>query len=203
MQPLPQGQQIAHVIEGIAKLIPRQRPGAPFHQRFALAEPVLQQLADQGAMADRVNHADESRGDLQVEQIAWHAPDRAMAQPDLFAARVNDGEPGRVRQQFPQGPQLLLGKREGIDEIERFMRRELDQAQLGMIRILTDELGVKPHLAGAREVGAARRQFGGVGDHDFGGMVHAVRPCCRLAATRSGALRVASRLNGTTHIAPR
>ena len=85
--------------------------------------------------------------------------------------------PRRLGEQCPNSPQLLVGEGERIDEVERLRRGELDQTELGMIRILTDKFRVEPHLHAARQVGAAPCEGVGIGNHKFGGVVHGFCNC--------------------------
>ena len=84
---------------------------------------------------------------------------------------VYDHEPIRIRHQPPE--RIERPDRERIDEHEPRGRRDLNQAQMWMVGVFANELGVEANDGRGGEVGAALQQVVGVRDNLFLKLLHA------------------------------
>src|SRR5262249_39650906 len=98
-------------------------------------------------------HADEAGRDLQVEQVPRRLADPLPAEPYFLAAGVDDDQARWVNEQVPEEVERAGAER--VDEEEALRRRHLDQAQVRVVGLLADELGVEPQLRTVAQVLAA------------------------------------------------
>src|SRR5207302_5852358 len=124
-QKSPERQQIAHVVEGIANLLLRERPTTPFRERLALDHLHAQKLTDQRGMAERVRQTDEACGKLQIKKIAWRPACAQMAQTHLLTAGMDNHQVGRIHHDVPKGIEGSDGGR--VDQEELLGGGDLEQ----------------------------------------------------------------------------
>ena len=84
--------------------------------------------------------------DLRIKKIRRRFAQSAKHGLHILQAGVDDLFNRRVGNQFPERPHVEIGQR--IDQRDARGRRRLDQAELGQIRELADELAVVGEGAG-------------------------------------------------------
>jgi hypothetical protein len=144
--------QVADVVQGVLDLPLAQRPAAPVGAGLLFAGRFAQELVDQRAEAGRILDADQAGGQLHVEQSGRRLAHRAEAEFHLAAAGVNDRLVARRGDRFPEGPQV--GQLDGVDQGHLPFGNHLDQAEMGPVRVLGDELRIETDPRAAGQPGA-------------------------------------------------
>ncbi len=115
----------------------------------ALGQVDVKNLTDQRPVAERVRHADQARGDLEVKEVAGRHADSEAAQPHFLPAGVDDDDAAgsTTRRQKASSARSKAGRSEKVDR-----RGRLDETQSGVIAVFADELGVEAEVRVAGEV---------------------------------------------------
>src|SRR5262249_60495499 len=74
----------------------------------------------------------------------------APAEPHFLSASVDDDDPRRIDNQFPECVERASS--EGVDEEQPLRRGDLDEAEPRMVGVLADELGVETDLRTSGQV---------------------------------------------------
>ena len=146
-----QGQQVADVVERVVDLRGREWPARPVGAGLALRQLVAEHAAHQLGIADLRGKASQRRRHLRVEH--WHhQPDDRQQDLEILARgmqhllRRGRGE-GR-------GERAEVLQRDRVDADRPVGRGQLQQAELGAIGALAQELGVEADGVAAGELAA-------------------------------------------------
>ena len=151
--------QVEHVVDRIAQLLGVEGAPRPVREPVGLVEVDAQVVLDEGTEAHLHALSQEGRGELGVEDGRHDAAARVVDDLEVLVAGVEDLRDGRVGQDLHEG-------REVRDRLRVYRRRlvcgrDLDEAQLGMVALLAQELGVdRDHLVGTQALAEAREPVG-------------------------------------------
>ena len=137
---VPRAQQVVHVLDRVVQRLGGQRPAAPVRACVALAELHLERAREQALEPHLRRPADQRGCDLRVDEPRRHALGPLPDHLEILTRAVQ--HPGAVgaEQLRVQGAQVE--RRQAVDARRVVARRDLDQAQLRVVRLLADELGV-------------------------------------------------------------
>ena len=140
-QNLPEDEEVFDVLVGIADLFRRERPVAPFGQRFPFGDLNTEFPGNQRGMTDRINWPHEASSNLQIEDSSRRFARPHTAKMHILPARVHDDQVLGIGDDIPKGVQRPDAER--IDEEQVLVRCHLDEAQLWVIVLLADKFCIE------------------------------------------------------------
>jgi hypothetical protein len=164
-QPVPDGQQKADVVKGVAKLGARQRPRRPFGQRFTFRQVDSQDFLDQWPVAQRVVEPDQAGRQLKIDKVGRRAAANSKTNADVLAARVQDHFLVRRNDCGPERVERANGER--VYQIKRLIRGNLNEAKLRLIALFAHEFGVQADSLAPIQVFDAGGKLGRLFDDAF------------------------------------
>ena len=155
--------QMGDVGERVGQLALGERAARPVGEARRLVEPHLGDAHDELIVRDLVAIAQHHRRDLRVEQGRGHHATQLHHDLHVLPRGVEDLHHSLVRHQVPEGLHVEpVGER--IDDGRASLRGDLDEAELGVVGRLAQELGVHRHEGRVDHLRAELGQGGAVGD---------------------------------------
>lgn len=158
----PEQRQVPHVVRGIAKLRGTQGPSIPVGEGVALGERVAEEALDQFSQGRGIVRSGEGRRDLHVDDVLRRRSAVAAHGGEVRGAGMHEG--GVLRRADDLPDRRKFADRERIDEVDPLAGRQLDQAGLGEVGDLADELGIEGERLLSRDMLQGLGEPGRIGD---------------------------------------
>ena len=149
--------EVHHVVECVVDLRLRQGARRPIGERIGFLELHAAHLLDERSVADLLNLTEQRRRDLRIENRRRNAPEVVKHDLDVLMARMEQLHDALVLEQRTHRADIVYGKR--VDDDRFVVGGHLQEAQLRVIRLLAEELGIDSQHARFACAGDERIQF--------------------------------------------
>jgi hypothetical protein len=141
--------------QGIFELALGQRAMAPVGEAGRLVDLDMRDLACQRFIRRGIAEAAHHGGDLGVEQRVGQHAALQVEDLDILPRRMQHFHNVRPRDQLVERLEVQP-RRQRINDAFHPRRRDLDQAQLGVIGLVAQEFGIQRQVGSARQLGQER-----------------------------------------------
>jgi len=139
--PFPDFEKVGDILKGVFNLLGGEWATAPVGARLLAADAFTDDARDECGVAKGETRAAQAFGDLDIDDFARLFSSGVDAEPDFFAASVDDDGDFVGGHQIPPGREVLDFI--GIDGDTAMRSGELEQAEFRPIGELGDELGIE------------------------------------------------------------
>ena len=142
--------EVDNVVKSVLELVGGERAARPVRVAVCLGQAHIAERLHQGAVAHLQRKSHQRRGHLGVEQRRGHDAQLVIEDVDVLRAGVEDLDAGRVG--HDGGQRLQAAHCQRVDDGLDLLVVELDEAELGIVGLLAEELGVYSEDRRALEV---------------------------------------------------